>query len=370
MLEFKNSEPFTIGVELEFQLLEREDLSLVSSSPEVLKMIPEGLKERVKQEFIRSMVEVTTGVCSNMAQVERELAEACGLVEEIAEKRGLTIYASSLHPFSKYRDQRLFDDSRYLAIMEELQLLGRRLITQGLHVHIGMSSGDQAIKVFDAIRRYLPILLALTASSPFFQGEDTGLQSYRTKLFSALPRSGMPGTLVRWQGFVQLVNTLTDAGIIDDVRELWWDVRPHPYFGTIEIRICDLPSRFDEILGVAALVQALVAWLAESPPSPPPFWYLIKGNKWQATRYGLRGRFVDPVGRSMISMKAALIELIKNVSPYAKRLGGLPYLMALERVLKQGSSADRQRCIFNERGDFRAMIKKMKSCFWKRESKW
>ncbi len=367
-MEFRPSEPFTIGVELEFQLLDEEELALAHASPVLLDALSPLLGYRVKREFIQSMLEITTGVCSSMRQVEQELREAIGQLEETASQHGVAIYGASLHPFSSYREQRLFDDRRYRVIMEELQLLGRRLITQGLHVHIGLSSGDMAIKVFDAIRRYLPIFLALTASSPFFEGEDTGLDSYRTKLFSALPRSGMPGTLVRWEGFVQLVETLKEAGIIDDVRELWWDVRPHPYFGTIEVRICDLPSRFDEILGMVALIQAVVAFVAESPMTEPPLWYLIKGNKWQATRYGLAGRFVDPVDRSTISMKGAVSRLVRAAAPQARRLGGLSYIMALERILKEGNSAARQRAIYADEGDFKAVIRGMQSLFWRSDA--
>ena len=364
-MRFRESSPFTIGVELELQLLDRETLELKSASPQVIERLQPRLGDRVKRELIQSMVELTTPVCRSVAEVEEELRSAIVALEEVAEDLGLVIYAASLHPFSLHSRQEIFDDRRYRVILEELQLLGRRLITQGLHVHIGMPSAGQAMKVFDAVRRYLPILLALSASSPFYEGEDTGLASYRTKLFSALPRSGMPGALGTWDHFVSLVETLKGAGIIDDVRELWWDVRPHPYFGTVEVRICDLPVQFDEILALVAAIQALVAYLAEEPPPGPMLWYLIKGNKWQATRYGLQGRFVDPVSQRIYGMREAVLDLVRRITPVAKRFGSFPYLEPIGRILKEGCGAQRQRRVYRRSGSFQVMIDTMRKRFWR-----
>ena len=363
-VEFKASKPFSLGVEIELQILDRKSLNLVPRAPEILAMVPAGLKDRIKPEFIRSMIEVNTDVCDNMDQVKDNLTQLIRLAEKLADKNGCLLFATSLHPFALNSDQQLSAHPRYMRIMDELQLVGRRFITQGLHVHVGMSDCDAAVRVCDNIRLFLPILLALTCSSPYYEGIDTGLQSYRAKLFEALPLAGMPDQLESWDKYLEMVRLLTNTDIISGVRDLWWDVRPHPDFGTIEIRICDLPSTFKEILAIVALIQGLVAEMTESDKHLNPNMQVLKSNKWQAARYGLAGKFVYPLLQKKISMREAAEEIFSKTLPTMHKLGTSHYMTDVQQILKSGTSADHQRKIFTEQNDFSAVIKELHPQFW------
>jgi carboxylate-amine ligase len=363
-IQFQTSESFSLGVEIELQIVDKNDLSLVPKAPEILDSVPTDLKERIKPEFIRSMIEVNTEVCSNMEQVKKNLTLLIQKAEKIAADKNCFLFATSLHPFAKHSDQVLSSHPRYSRIMDDLQLVGRRFITQGLHVHVGMDDQDDAIRVCDNIRLFLPILLALTCSSPYYEGVDTGLHSYRAKLFEALPLAGMPDELGNWDEYIKMVTLLTNTGIISEVRDLWWDVRPHPDFGTIEIRICDLPSSLNEILAIVALIQGLVVSIAESDKHLNPNMQVLKSNKWQAARYGLEGRFVYPLFQKKISMQEAAGEIFSKASPAMKKLGTDHYLTLLQQIVETGTSSALQRKIFNKNKDFTAIIKELHPKFW------
>jgi len=327
-------------------------------------MVPAPLQERIKPEFIRSMLEVNTEVCTDMDQVKSSLARLIRQAEELAEKNNCLLFATSLHPFARHIDQELSNHPRYARIMDDLQLVGRRFITQGLHVHIGMDNHEDAIRVCDNIRLFLPILLSLTCSSPYYEGVDTGLHSYRAKLFEALPLAGMPDQLESWHKYLEMVKLLTNTGIITSVRDLWWDVRPHPDFGTIEVRICDLPSTFKEILAIVALIQGLVVEMTQSDKHLNPNMQVLKSNKWQAARYGLAGTFVYPLLQKKISMQEAAGEIFAKAAPAMEKLGTSPYLADLQHIIKSGTSADHQRKIYTEQKDFPAIIKELHPKFW------
>ncbi|MBW2506021.1 MAG: YbdK family carboxylate-amine ligase [Deltaproteobacteria bacterium] len=363
-VEFKTSRPFSLGVEIELQILDKQSFNLVPKAPELLAMVPTPLQQRIKPEFIRSMIEVNTEVCSNMDQVRDNLKQLILKAEELADRSSCFLFAASLHPFARYSEQQPSSDPRYMRIMDDLQLVGRRFITQGLHVHVGMSNHEAAIRVCDSIRLFLPILLALTCSSPYYEGIDTGLHSYRAKLFEALPLAGMPDQLESWDKYLDMVTLLTNTGIITSVRDLWWDVRPHPDFGTIEIRICDLPSTFREILAIVALIQGLVAEVTESDKHLNPNIQVLKSNKWQAARYGLAGTFVYPLLQKRISMLEAAGEIFAKVMPVMKKLGTSQYQSELQQIIKRGTSAEHQRSIFAEKKDFSAIIKELQPKFW------
>jgi carboxylate-amine ligase len=363
-IQFTTSKPFTLGVEIELQILDPKSLNLVPRAPDILSMVPDNLKDRIKPEFIRSMIEVNTEVCSDMEQVKDSLARLIRQAESLAAQNGTLLFATSLHPFSRHSEQELSDHPRYARIMDELQLVGRRFITQGLHVHVGMSDRDAAIRVCDSIRLFLPILLALTSSSPYYEGIDTGLHSYRAKLFEALPLAGMPDQLESWDKYLEMVRLLTNTGIITGVRDLWWDIRPHPDFGTIEIRICDLPSTFTEILAIVALIQGLVAEMTQSDKHLNPNMQVLKSNKWQAARYGLAGTFVYPLLQKKMSMQEAAGELFTKAAPTMEKLGTSHYLSDLQHILESGTSADHQRKIFTEQKNFSTVIKELHPTFW------
>ena len=215
-------------------------------------------------------------------------------LEEILKSYNATLNCTSLHPFAKGKNQIVTDDFRYKRIMKDLQIVGRRFITQGLHVHIGVDDRETVIKINNALRVYLPLLLALSSSSPFFEREDTGLYSYRTKIFESLPLAGMPDYLTDWNHFTQLTANLTKAGIIQSVKDLWWEVRPHPGFGTVEIRACDIPVSLEKILALISFIQALVITLQKEDDYSSTHIQILESNKWQAVRYGLEGSFIDP----------------------------------------------------------------------------
>ncbi len=367
-LQFAQNVHYSIGVEIEFQVLDKESLNLVPLAPVLLKNSPAILRPRITGEFIRSILELQTGICSSVTDVENDLMETCSMAAELAEDNGCLLYAASLHPFAKYADQVVTANERYERIMDELQIVGRKFISQGLHVHVGVYNGDMAIHVCNAIQPYLPLLLSLSTSSPFSQGIDTGLMSYRTKLFEVLPLAGIYEYFQDWSHFLHEVSMLQRLGVIDSIKDLWWDARPHPDFGTVEIRICDLPGRFSDILALVAFVQAMVAHFAEVRRDVGPCSQLILlANKWQAVRHGLDGVFVDPtgyLGDYRLGMRRAVELFLDKVRPKAEELGAGPFLEKINRILHYGTSADHQRFLYRQSGDFKKVINQSHREFW------
>lgn len=367
-LTFVSSPSYTLGVELEFQTLDEESLNLAPLAPILLESAPEILRPRITHEWIRSILEIRTGICKSVRDVENDLLQTCSMAEELAADNHCLLFAASLHPFARSEDQLLTSDHRYERIMEELQIVGRRFISQGFHVHVGMIDGDTAIKVCDRIQPYLPLFLALSASSPFFHGEDTGLMSYRTKLFEALPLAGIYQEIGTWENFLAEISLLKDAGVIESIKDLWWDARPHPGFGTLEIRACDLPTQFGDILALTALIQSFVATLAESDKVETECNHqFLRCNKWQAVRYGLAGKFFDPLGilgGGKMSIREAVERLIQKVQPAVKRFGSERYMKMLDRILEEGPGADCQRRVYAKGSDFKKVIKQLHENFW------
>lgn len=368
-IAFTPSTPYTLGVEIEFQIVDKTSYGLVPLGPALFSHAPALLKPRIALEFIKPILEIRTGICADLRAVENDLLQTCSLAEELADDYDCLLYAASLHPFANAYEQVLSDDKRYVRIMRELQIVGRRFISQGLHVHVGLPDGDTAIKVGNVIQGFLPVFLALSTSSPFFQGMDTGLMSYRTKLFEVLPLAGIYEHMRDWRHFNREIEDLRGYGIIESFRDLWWDARPNPQFGTIEIRICDLPTRFNDILALVSLIQGCVAWLADLEHDPGPLrYYLLRANKWQAARYGMAGRFTDPTGllggRSG-EMKAAAALLQENAAPYVRELQASSYLEGIEAIIAGGTGAAKQRSIHTETGDFKDVISRMQQGFWR-----
>ena len=359
----KSSNP-TIGVELELQIICSNTLALSSRAPEILAAVEPEFRLRIKQEFIQSMVEINTGICQNVAEVESDLTETYRYLEKLASRFNSLIYSASLHPFSTGHDQVLTNYPRYKRIMDELQLVGIRFITQGLHVHIGVDSDEKAIQTANIMRVFLPILLALTTSSPFYEGRNTGLYSYRTKLFEALPLAGVPDDLKDWQAYVDLVSTLINGGIIESFKDLWWDVRPHPDFGTVETRVCDIPSSMGDILALTAMIQALAVALNNKKGYSLPHIQILRANKWQAARHGLDGVFVDPLHFGRMSMVEAVTELYRFVEPLAKELGSSVYLARIKEILQRKTSAHLQKQLLAGGKCMQEVIKIVHKGFW------
>lgn len=367
-LQFKKGRPYTIGVEVELQLLAKETLDLASRAPEILSGLPLEFQTKIKKEFIQSMVEVTTGVCSSLTEIENDLRRSILFLETRADLADCRVFAGSLHPFAQFSRQTVTSGVRYEHLMQELALAGRRLISQGLHIHVGLDSGDTAIRVFNAVRRYLPVILSLSCSSPFYQGQDTGFQSYRSQLLDCLPRSGIPASFQSWEDFEKFYRLLVQQEIIDDIREIWWDIRPHADFGTIEIRIADIPDSFTAILEIICLMYCLIYHLSlpEHGQACPENLEILKINKWQAARHGLRGYVLDATGGQKIPMQEAAHDLITMLAPTADQLNGVVWLTSLEKRIDQLSSSDRQRQIYQQHHDFKRVIGETAKGFWEK----
>ncbi len=367
-LVFCKSKAYTLGVELEFQLVDRNTLDLVPRVKSILDNLVPGGSERIVPEFLQSIVEIQTGVCDCVSEVAADLGRTIHLVEDVADTKDCILYSASLHPFAEPTEQKLSDGERYKRIMEELQYVGRQFISQGMHVHVGIGEGNTAVRVCDLMQAYLPILLALSTSSPFFRGEDTGFHSYRTKLFESLPLAGIAGFLGSWQGYADEVTFLQERQVIRQIKDLWWDVRPSPAFGTVEVRICDLPSRFSEILGLTAVIQALVAFIIESEITTfPVSLQLLRSNKWQAARHGLNGRFNDPyglLGCPTQSFRQAAEKLFLLVRPFVERFQTMDNVQVMRDVLKPGTSADHQRALVAQGKTYKEMISRLRDDYW------
>ncbi len=367
-MEFTSSSGYSLGVEIEFQILDNQDLNLVPFAPLLLEQAPKILRPRLSLEFIKSILEIQTGVCEDLRDVENDLLQTCALAEELAVDNDFLLYAASLHPFARAVDQELSEKERYEKIMQELQIIGRRFISQGLHVHVGMPDGETAIKVCNLIQGLLPIFLTLSTSSPFYEGKDTGLMSYRTKLFEALPLAGQFEYIEDWHHFISQIEDLRKFGIIEGIRDLWWDTRPNPEFGTVEVRVCDLPVKFTSILALVALIQSSAVWLAEEVESSGALNpYLLKANKWQAARHGLEGRFVDPtaiLGDHPMQFRLASMILKSKVSPLASKLGCDSYLEHLDAIISGGTGADQMRKIYRNTKDFHQVVRAIQKEFW------
>ncbi len=367
-ISFEQSAPYSLGVELEFQILDTQTLDMTAKATEMLALFPQPEKGHVAGEFLQSLFEVQTGICASVNEAEQDLRHMVEIAEDVARQCGCVLFASGIHPFALPEHQKVTENERYLRIMNELQHVGRQFISQGLHVHVGMNDRETAVKVCDVIQAYLPLVLALSASSPYFTGDDTGFYSYRTKLFEVLPLAGIGEYLGDWESYENMVKMLLEAGVIKDTCDLWWDVRPSPYFGTIEIRICDMPSFFPDIMALSALIQALAVYIAEEEfPRQRINPQLLRHNKWQAARHGLQGRFNDPFfhfSDTQLTIGDSVLQMLRFLEPVMIRLDSDKWASRIRHILERGSSTDRQRELVRELGSQKDMIAKLQSEFW------
>jgi carboxylate-amine ligase len=353
----------TLGVELELNLVDAQTMALRSGFAEVRAALPEGLHGTVKPELMQCYLEINTAVCPDVDAVERDLSRKVRLVQQAAEAAGLRLFWGGTHPFSLWRDQEVTPDARYLGLIDLLQTTARRLVTFGLHVHVGVDSGDKAIMVCDRILNHLPVLLALSANSPFWSGHDTGLQSYRVKVMEGLPTAGLPPLMRNWSEYLWLLNQLVATGFITTMREIWWDVRPHPNFGTVEVRICDMPYDLASVLGLTALTQCLVHEVSREIDAGTyqlnyhPF--LVRQNKWRACRYGLEARLVDPISHEPKPARRFVHDLVASLRGAAEELGCARQLSSVLDMAERPTGADLQRAIFRETGDPAEVVRRM-----------
>jgi carboxylate-amine ligase len=344
--------PFSLGVEEEFQLLSAESYELSSRFDEVLEAA--GGDPRVKPELMQSIVEVATHVAETVPEAIEEVRGLRAQLRDAAAESGALIASAGTHPFSRYEHQEITDQPRYRDLVESMQWVAERELIFGLHVHVGLESAQQAIAVANALRTWLPELLALSVNSPFWQGRDTGLASTRVKIFDAFPRSGLPPAFASFEEFERLVERGVRTGSFEDYTYIWWDLRPHPKFGTIEIRICDGQTRLENVAGLVALIQSLAATFAEQHASagalPHEPRTLIEENKWRAARYGLEAQLIDFSRDETRPAREAALELVELVLPAARRLGCEDELVEIERLCARGSGAEEQRRVHDEEG--------------------
>ncbi len=367
-LQFTPSPKYTLGVELEFQTLDNTTWDLAPMAPALLENAPSLLKPRLSPEFIQSILEIQTGVCSSLIDVENDLMQTISMAEELAEENNCRLFSASLHPFAQHRQQLLTTNDRYKRIMEELQIVGRRFISQGFHVHVGVPDAETAIRVCNRVQAYLPILLSLSTSSPYSQGDDTGLSSYRTKLFEALPLAGTYSHIPDWKAFQEEIFLLQKVGVINSIRDLWWDARPNLEYGTIEIRICDLPIRFHDVLGITAVIQSLIGFLAEDKtPCQELNTYMIQANKWQAARHGLKGLYIDPTGTlcsERVPYDEAVVRLMDMIRPMSICLGSEKYFASVSRILEEGTGTEFLRRRFAKTQSLKEVVQSLQGEFW------
>ncbi len=343
----------TVGIEWELQLIDAQSKLLRQDAREVLAALPgpdePGYQQKIHHELMQSTVEVVTGVCSTVSEAVADLGTTIAQLQRITDMRGTMLACAGTHPVSDWRDAKMAPIQRYAELVEQMQWLARRIQTFGVHVHVGLRDGSKAIPIVNALAAYLPHFLALTASSPFWGGHDTGLASSRAVIFGGLPTAGPPHQLADWSEFEEYMDTLLRAGTIRSIKEVWWDVRPHPDFGTVEIRMFDGVPTLHEVGMVAALSQSLVQLLdmqldrGYRLPTQPT--WVIRDNKWRATRYGLDAIVITGASGSTAPLRDELYELLGELHPVAKRLGCADELDVGGEVLASGASYERQRAV-------------------------
>jgi len=358
-IQFHGSPRPTLGVECELQVIDPQTRQLAPGVPAILERFGPD-EQRFKPELIRSNIEMITGICNNVDDVRRDLTERLGILMKVCDDLGYQLAGAGTHPFSLWADQLITENQRYLHLVERFAWAVRRLTIFGLHVHVGVESGEKAIAIVNTLMNYLPHLLSLSSSSPFWVGQDTGLYSSRVKIFELLPLAGLPHRLVNWSEFQRFMRVLLAAKTIETVREIWWDVRPHPGLGTVEIRICDMLPRLSDVIALTALIQSLVVWIgnqydAGEEPKLLPAW-VIGENKWRAARYGPDAEIIDNDRGHLCRLSEDIVRLTELLMPTAQRLECAHELARVPDILRLGPSTKRQRSIFAATHSFPAVV--------------
>ncbi len=351
---------FTLGVEEEYQIIDPVTRELKSFITQMVEASTPLDEIEIQAELHQSVVEVATGVCEDVAAVRRDVIRNRRAAARIAERVGVRIGATSTHPFSQWEAQPISPKDRYVQSVEEMQDAARMNLIFGLHVHVGIPDRELAIQVFNQVRYFLPHLLALSTSSPFFNGRRTGLESVRTLIFKRLPRTGIPDRFESYNEFESFVDTLVKTNCIDNSRRVWWDVRPHATYPTLEFRICDLPSLVDDVVAIAATVQAIAAKLAWFKRRNLSFNIyrssIIDENKWRAARYGVHGKLIDWGKQAEVPFAQLAEELVDFVWDVAGDLGSRREVEDILRIVRNGTSADRQVAVYEKTGDLKDVV--------------
>ena len=352
---------FTIGIEEEYQTIDPETRDLRSHiNAELLEKGKLLLQERVKAEMHQSVVEVGTGICNNIKEAKAEVKLLRRNIIRLAKENGLRLASVATHPFSDWRTQDINPDARYKNIVEDMQLVARANLIFGLHVHIGIEDRETAIHMMNHARYFLPHLLALSTNSPFWLGMNTGLKSYRCKVFDKFPRTNIPDYFPSWGEYENFIKLLIKTNCIDNAKKIWWDIRPHPFFNTIEFRVCDIPMRLEETIAIAALIQATVAKLYKLHTANQGFRLyrraLIMENKWRASRYGMDGKMIDFGKQIEVPTRDLIGEYLEFVDDVVDELDSREEIEYIHTMLEQGTGADRQLRVYHESGDLKKVV--------------
>jgi carboxylate-amine ligase len=358
-IAFNASAGSSLGVEVELQVVDRTTRELASVATDVLAELAakggHGAEHpKAKHELFECTIEIITGICTTVGEARRDLESTFAEVDAAVATRNLALVCSGTHPFSSWRDQVVSPNPRYARLIEEMRWMAERLQIFGVHFHVGVRSAPKAVAIANALATYIPHFLALSASSPYWDGRDTGLASCRSKVFEGLPTAGLPAPIESWDDFERFMDTLVSAEAISTIREVWWDIRPHPDFGTVELRMCDGLPTMSEVAALAALAQSLVDWLDSMMDRgytlPVPREWIVRQNKWRAARYGIDAELITDDSGTRQPLRDAVQDLIEELTPTARRLGCADELASVRRILDAGSSASRQRAVVSNGG--------------------
>jgi carboxylate-amine ligase len=352
---------FTIGIEEEYQTVDPVTRDLRSHiHAEIIEKGKLLLQERVKAEMHQSVVEVGTSVCNTIKDAKVEVKKLRRDMITLARENGLRLAAAATHPFADWRVQEIYPDERYKNIVEDMQLVARANLIFGLHVHIGVEDRETAIHMMNHARYFVPHILALSTNSPFWLGMNTGLKSYRCKVFDKFPRTNIPDYFPSWGEYENFIKLLIKTGCIDNAKKIWWDIRPHPFFNTIEFRVCDIPMRVDETIALAALIQATVAKLYKLYSANQGFRLyrraLIMENKWRAARYGLDGKMIDFGKQTQVPVRDLILEYLDFIDDVVDELDSRSEIEYVHQIMEVGNGADRQLRVFHETGDLKKVV--------------
>ncbi|PYJ69269.1 MAG: carboxylate-amine ligase [Verrucomicrobia bacterium] len=351
---------FTLGIEEEFAIIDPETRELRSHIQEILEGGKVVLKEQIKPEMHQSVVELGTEICQSIVDAREHVVELRSRLAELAGKAGLKIASVGTHPFSHWRDQLITQGERYREIVKDMQQLARANLIFGLHVHVGIPNRETAIHVMNQARYFLPHIYALSVNSPFWVGHNTGLKGYRLKVFERFPRTGIPDSFESLSEYEDYCKLLVKTACIDNAKKIWWDIRLHPFFDTLEVRVCDAQSRVDDTLAIAALIQAVIAKLHKLLHQNITFRVyrrrLLDENRWRASRYGIDGKLIDFGKEAEVDTRSLLHELLDFVSTEAKELGTEKEMAHIERIIREGTGADRQLAVWERAQDMKAVV--------------
>ncbi len=365
-IAFARSPRLTLGVEVELQILDWKTHDLCSGARHLLQHLAKSSKMEhacIKPELFQSMIEVNTGVCEDVAQVRRDLSAAFTQLRIAGNALGLEFASAGTHAFASHEDMVVFPAERFRYILNRDRFLARRLLIFGLHVHVGMRDGDMAVAMMNAMLAKAPCFLALSGSSPFWRQEDTGLASSRTTVFEAMPTAGTPPTFATWAQFEEHVHVLLASRSIESLKDLWWDVRPSPEYGTLEMRICDALPTLSETLAVVALAQAFIARCDDMRRAghafPRPATWLMRENKWRVTRWGIDAELVVDERGTVRKLRDELQRMLVECEPYAERLGCLADLRRVSSMMEAGCSYRRQREVYKHTRSYAAVMQSL-----------